>query len=45
MQTVCVGDFFFFFLNCSGEENKVVILGSVEGGRKGEGGGRGKKRS
>lgn len=34
--SVCVGEF-FFFLNCSGEENKVVILGSVEGGRKGEG--------
>lgn len=28
----CVGDF-FFLPNCSGDENKVVILGSVEGGR------------
>lgn len=32
-RSVCVGDFFF----CSGEENKVVILGSVEGGKEEEG--------
>lgn len=33
--SVCVGD--FFFLIVSGEENKVVVLGSVEGKREGEG--------